>query len=469
MSEIKPGRIAVSVFCLFLVMLGASFADLPSAIGSLELRQVNIFSDLYPPTEELPDPDSILPVVKPIETAIFPVDTFSHPIVFFSEHEAGCWDTLFRKCAHALGKNARKPVRIGYYGDSMIEGDLLTQDLRSLLQQKFGGRGLGWLPVTSVVSSFRKTINHTFDTERWTTYSALNNAELKKIGIQGYGFQPATTERADSANAPWVRYAIPGGPVADSLSVYVLYKGNDDTATLYTCINDTIFRHQTLVPDRAVHKITLFNDKKLSSIRISVASPDTMVLLGVYIESRRGVILENFSLRGNSGLTFSGMPYTIFKETNKQAPLDLIVYHYGLNVMGEGDFSKSMNWYKSGLVSNLSYLRNMYPNVPILVASVTDKGKKDDAGEVSTDPNVPMVVACQQYAADSVGLAFWNLYDAMGGSGSMVKWVRQSPPLAGTDYTHINGRGGKKVAEMLFNAILHRYEQYLAKTSKQPS
>ncbi len=33
----------------------------------------------------------------------------------------------------------KRPVRIAYFGDSFIEADIFTADLREMLQQEFGG------------------------------------------------------------------------------------------------------------------------------------------------------------------------------------------------------------------------------------------------------------------------------------------------------------------------------------------
>ena len=46
-------------------------------------------------------------------------------------------------------------IRIAYLGDSMIEGDLITQTLRELLQKEYGGQGVGFLPIFSNVVVFR--------------------------------------------------------------------------------------------------------------------------------------------------------------------------------------------------------------------------------------------------------------------------------------------------------------------------
>ena len=47
-----------------------------------------------------------------------------------------------------------RPVRIAYFGDSFIEADILTGDLREMLQKRFGGCGVGYVPITTKISRF---------------------------------------------------------------------------------------------------------------------------------------------------------------------------------------------------------------------------------------------------------------------------------------------------------------------------
>jgi lysophospholipase L1-like esterase len=46
------------------------------------------------------------------------------------------------------------------------------------------------------------------------------------------------------------------------------------------------------------------------------------------------------------------------------------------------------------------------------------------------------------------------MFEAMGGKNSMPKWVDANPPLAFKDYTHFNGTGAKKIAEMFTDALI---------------
>jgi lysophospholipase L1-like esterase len=73
-------------------------------------------------------------------------------------------------------------------------------------------------------------------------------------------------------------------------------------------------------------------------------------------------------------------------------------------------------------------------------------------------PGVKNLIRYQQQMAAKAGIAFWNLYDAMGGEGSMAQMVQASQ--ANYDYTHINARGGKVLAQKLFDTLRYGKEQY---------
>ena len=75
-------------------------------------------------------------------------------------------------------------------------------------------------------------------------------------------------------------------------------------------------------------------------------------------------------------------------------------------------------------------------------------------------PGVKNLIRFQKALAAETHVAFWNLFEAMGGEGSMAALVHQSPSLANYDYTHINFRGGKHIANLLFETLVYGKEQY---------
>jgi hypothetical protein len=66
----------------------------------------------------------------------------------------------------------------------------------------------------------------------------------------------------------------------------------------------------------------------------------------------------------------------------------------------------------------------------------------------------------QRLIAERTGIAFWDLYEAMGGENSMVKLAEAKPPLAAKDYTHLTFKGGRKLAKLMVGSLLHEREKY---------
>ena len=104
----------------------------------------------------------------------------------------------------------KKKVRIAWFGDSMVEGDLITCDLRYMLQKRFGGSGVGIVPITSITAGFRQTVQHTFS-DNWTSTSILApTSGIDAPGITGFTFKPQPTKldttNIDNPSLSWVKY-----------------------------------------------------------------------------------------------------------------------------------------------------------------------------------------------------------------------------------------------------------------------
>ena len=125
--------------------------QLPSlSVCDVPLRPVNLLSAVLPEPEEaeidVPTPTPLSPSAVPNsrKEAIHFQETWPkgvQPIVDYSAGKAGGMEHFYRQMAQI--KALDRPVRIAYYGDSYIEGDILTGDLRELFQQTYGGSGVG--------------------------------------------------------------------------------------------------------------------------------------------------------------------------------------------------------------------------------------------------------------------------------------------------------------------------------------
>ena len=389
-------------------------------VGGYTLRKVDLLSDLRPdPVEEvLADSDSLVlpPVVKPAF-----VDTCKTGMTCIEDYA----DSTMRGMSHfyeALSAcpTLHRPVRIAYFGDSFIEGDILTADLRAMLQSRFGGCGVGYVPVTSRVAGFRPTVKHTFS--GWKTHSVTDSVGFNRRlqDLSNHYYYPS----------PGARVTLKGlGTYADHLGACEassFYFVSLDSIRLSAVLNqgaDTV--SYAFAGDSLLQAATVQED--IRSVEWRVEHTDsTAICYGVTMDPSSGIVVDNFSTRGSSGQQLGGVPMPMLRAYNRLRTYDLIVLQYGLNVASEG--ITNYRYYTSEMVKVINRLKEAFPQASFLLVSI--------------------------------GIAFWNLYEAMGGEGSIVKMVESKPQMANYDYTHINFRGGKHLAGLLFETLMYGKEQH---------
>lgn len=350
----------------------------------------------------------------------------------------------FVSALRELKEGKRKKVRIAYFGDSMIEGDLITSDLRDSLQTFFGGAGVGFVPVTSVVASYRTTINHTFS-RNWKDYHYKNLPPSNiSLGLSGHTFFP------DSDS--WIKYAPVKKPRLDKFDeVSVLY-GPAEAGTVN--INEKAY---TLSGNQPVNRLDLRQDTGAASLLIKYANGPAMPFYGVCFETNNGVYVDNYSFRGISGVELGRLSADMVRRMQQERPYDLIVLHYGANVLFRPELT-DYSWYERPMKKVMDSLRKDLPGTSFLIVGTADKSYKKGDRYV-TAPGVEALLKVQHGLAAEFGTAYWNLYAAMGGEGSMVKWVEGDTVLANKDYTHLNRQGAAKVGALLYKAIMNDYRQ----------
>ncbi len=339
-------------------------------------------------------------------------------------------------------------LHIAYFGDSMIEGDLVTQPLRRHMQQRFGGNGVGFVPLTTPLPGFRTTVRQSFN-ERWTVISFVHPSANNALptGLSGYAYLSSRGARA-------VFEAPKNGPVFHRASL--LYGGT--TAMTVDLRTDTVVRMLTLLPGRPVSMHDLFSDTSFRSLEITVRSEEAGLMYGVNFEGGPGVYVDNYAFRGNSGLPMTSIPDTVYAGFHRILRNRLLILHFGLNVFTPG--VEDYHWYEEAMVKVVRHVRQASPGIPLLIISMPDRASLIN-GTYATPAGLPGFIRLQKRIALRTHTAFFNLYEAMGGAGSMKRWVEDRPKLAGDDYTHPNGAGAARIAVLVYDYLMRGYDHYL--------
>lgn len=402
-------------------------------LGSFHWKRVNIVHDLFTAEKKQVAKVDSTQITKPIY-----VDTCKTGIVCvedYSKDTSGLHSFL-----SALDASKNRVVRIAWFGDSYVEGDILLGSLRDTLQAIFGGSGVGFVPITSEVAGFRQTVIHSYET--WKTFGIVGNRDAEHpLGPAGFSFV------GEEGNT--VSYTAEKRTRLNNFPTAKLFYGNSDSAIVTVNGNEI-----GLATVKSIHQRSL--GENLSSLKLSVQGKAD--LYGVSIESKTGICVDNFSMRGNSGIGLNYVNEKMFRNFDSIHPYDLVVLSYGLNVANEK--SKNYDWYVRSMKPTIAMIKRAFPNSSILTIGCSDRAENID-GELQTMPSVKRLIDVQRKMAADNEVCFWNLFDAMGGDSTMIRWANMPKhAFANKDYTHLSFYGGKKVADIFLQTILYEREKY---------
>jgi lysophospholipase L1-like esterase len=474
----NANRFAVILFVAMLINL--SFYLLPEKIAGFDIKKVDLFSDIRidkedntnnllisdGDVEDIPfltdiqkNKDLNLEVVPDNRTKnVVPSDSdtelpenlnFDKNDIsgkdiedFSSEHNSLIRFFTALDNIDCLGR----PVRIAFVGDSFIEGDIVVADFRAMMQKQFGGRGIGFIPVSSNVSQFRPTIRHR--AEGWKTYSIIKNKKQKYV-LSGLLFEP----KSNNASISFENVDMYPG-LKEVSSLKILYVNNESTEIELSGVDEAeAVLHDLPLSSGDIMQFEIRGEFPKANIKFKNATG--LQALGIVLEDNSGVIVDNLSLRGNSGIVMAEIDRERCHEMQRIRPYDLIVLQYGLNVAS--DSVRAYDWYRKSMIAVIQHIKNCYPGADLLLLGVSDRSHKKES-TYTTMPAVLSLLRAQRQTAKDAEIAFWNVFAAMGGPNSMVRYVKENK--ASKDYTHLNFRGGREIANALYDALIQEKRMY---------
>jgi len=341
-----------------------------------------------------------------------------------------------------MKEGKRKKIRIAYFGDSMIEGDLLTQTLRELLQKAFGGSGVGFVPITSQVAKFRQTVAANYS-GGWRDEN-FKNSNNSKLYLSGHAF---------FGSGDWVE--MRDQTITDSAAIIEksLIYGNAGSPVSIIVNGEPRNLNATNIVDR----LPLITDGA-HSIRVTIGD-ERLPVYGLSFESPAGIFVDNFSFRGITGVEYSRIDSNFLKAIAEKNGYDLIVFQYGVNLLFRPN-DKNYNWYAKMLLPVVHKIRNSFPQADFLLVSTADRAFRY-GGEYQSAIGIDSLIKVQAAIAYETNSCFYNQFASMGGTNSIVEWARMDPSLANKDYVHPNHRGAAVLAKYLYEAMMNEYNKYI--------
>lgn len=364
---------------------------------------------------------------KGVTTDTLPPLELSSRLMDYSEGQSA-----LRRLRAALREGRSRSVRIAFVGDSFIEGDILVAPFRQALQQRYGGKGVGYVPLTSPVARFRQSIQQRFEGAWRQTLASKSNS--RTLFTLSETFATATASASTSyklTNADRVTLHY----VSDTIPVAITYG-----------INGGERQHVELPASHGALAEYTFPHGAVKQFELATGGGDGTRFYGVCFDGMTGISVDNYSLRGSSGTKLTAVSSALTSQLSRFRPYDLIILSYGLNVLSPKDNNDSYEWYYDAMAKSIEHIQQLYPHATILLMSLSDRATLHE-GEIHPLNGVARVLRIQHRLAQRYGLLFWNTHEAMASLGGIKGFVDKG--WAAKDYTHISMAGGTQLAKLL--------------------
>lgn len=370
--------------------------------------------------------------------------------IYYPQNNPSYFYSLFQALDSSQNNNVI--IRIAHYGDSQLEMDRISDVFRAKMQETFGGNGTGILPAIQAIPTRTVTQYASGNLSR----HAINDSTRIGVRHRRYGMMGMFTSLNGSASVNFKisKSAYEKTKTFTSVKLLVRNNGGPFFARLNAETSDG-------------------KDKKIDSLSTGIrvlewnfSTPQTKGTLnlqgnadiyGISLEGNRGVVVDNIALRGSSGDFYVSLDSLTFVSSLKKMNTRLILLQFGGNAMPVIRNQNRVDFYAKSMSKQILFIKKSCPNTQIMFIGPSDMSQKLN-GKLQTRPFLPELNEALKKTALENGIAYWDLYNTMGGKDSMVKWVKAKPSLASSDYTHFTQKGANTVGEMLYTSLYNDYQ-----------
>lgn len=358
----------------------------------------------------------------------------------------------------ALKNRLKQPnCVIVHYGDSQIEGDRITVYVRNRFQTLFGGGGPGFIPIKIAYPQNSVQIK---SSENWQRFASFDRNRRKKVPHEKYGiyttfsrftdYNPSDTTLVQKAHFV-IKPSTKAYTRLRKFTRFGLHYGNCTKPTKVTVyVNGQWLKQEELKTDGKYHNFKLDFAQTPNEILVElegVLSPD---FYGVTLDQPQGIRMDNVAMRGEAGRIFTRLDYENFRQMSADRKADIFIFQFGGNNVPYLRKDKQIQDYTRSLMQNIRWVKRSNPKAIFIVIGPGDMSTSIN-GKMATYPFLIKLNEGMRQACLENGVAFWSIYEAMGGQNSMIEWVKND--MANSDYVHLKPKGTQIISELFFECL----------------
>ncbi|AOM41410.1 SGNH/GDSL hydrolase family protein [Xenorhabdus hominickii] len=340
--------------------------------------------------------------------------------------------------ADKLRHSDSRQLHFAQLGDSHTAADFFTGKLRSLLQNRYGDAGPGFISPMNIPGQRNATVQFSGDKTGWWLSSSRkdNRADYPLGGFIAVPENTNSTLRMDLSPSSLDKYWVSA-----------LYQSHEATQIK---AQTTSMRLWNLPATQSEWR---FSPEKSVTFPINLYPQDTQLKIGGWLIKRQspGIMLSALGINGAT-INMLDKWQSQWIDTLAQMKPDLVIFAYGTNEA----FNDSLDLaaYQNDLTSKVQDIRRTIPQAVILLIGPNDSLKNKTAANCSEQQPALLnnVIQIQQDVARKQRTLFWDWREYMGGPCSVRGWEQQN--LARSDYVHLSAAGYERSAEALYQQFM---------------
>jgi len=362
-----------------------------------------------------------------------------------------CFNHFFEKMKH-LAVYGEGQIQILHMGGSHIQADIYSNRMRNhlsnFLPNLMSARGLLFPYSTAKTNNPR---NYKVSSSgQWSAVRNVDRTLANPLGLSGISVSTSdssaklniTFETPRETKHDFIRVKVLHN--TDSLSFSIKWLGKD-SASITTADGFTLIEFET------------FQNEISLGFEQTDSLQTRFELYGVLLESNRpGFIYSSVGVNGAS--TWSYLKCELFSKHLSLIPPDLVFFGIGINDAHDPNFSEKN--YFANYEKLMLQMRAVNPEVCFVFITNNDSyGYNKKLNTNATAVQKVMFDLAKKYDG-----AVWDLFSIMGGLKSSTTW--RDANLMAKDRIHFSGEGYNLLGDLLYNAFMEAFEDYLKTQAK---
>lgn len=361
-----------------------------------------------------------------------------------SIHNSYALHPFYQKLLDLKAGHTRR-VNIVQIGDSHIQPDLISREVRSGLQDFFGDAGRGLVFPYQVARTNGPLDITSSATSRWSHSKISQLRASSAIGLAGFSLS-----KQGSGNLQ-LSLKTDVNSKQQSFDCIRLFVGKGSWHISTAGNTYTIDQEST---DTAAREVLLDQPVNGFSLKSLAATPN---FFGASLEKRNasGVLFHTIGVNGARYEQYNNEP--LFWEQLPSLNADLYILSMGTNEAFYNDMNEEL--YIHHVSNMVAKLQTVSPHAAILITTTAESFKNG-----RTNPMIERLNLALKFYCNKMGIPVWDLFEVTGGSGSSLAWLKNN--LLQADKIHYQQKAYSMQGALLFDAIAQGYNQFVG--TQQP-